>query len=118
MGHTADRSLAGDEDAMPVEDPLYRLCYASTQTAPMSAAELIDLLHFAREHNLANGITGVLLAHGTGDSWPTGGSQLWPLLLLMMFSEGFINGLCISAMAVFFPHWLKTFDERFYLDED
>ena len=46
---------------MPVEDPLYRLCYASTQTAPMSAAELIDLLHFAREQNLANGITGVLL---------------------------------------------------------
>ena len=61
MGHSADRSLLGNEGVMPVEDHLYRLCYASTQTAPMRAAELIELLQTARERNLANGITGVLL---------------------------------------------------------
>lgn len=42
--------------------------------------------------------------------------EVWPLLLLVMFSEGFINGMCVSALAIFYPDWLKTFDERFYLD--
>jgi uncharacterized membrane protein len=40
--------------------------------------------------------------------------SLWPLLLLMMFSEGFINGMCVAALAVFYPQWLKTFDEKLY----
>jgi uncharacterized membrane protein len=44
--------------------------------------------------------------------------QNWPLLFLMMFSEGFINGMCVSALAVFYPHWMKTFDDRFYLDDE
>ena len=61
MGHSADRSLLENEGAMPVEDNLYRLCYASTQTEPMSAAQLIALLHSARDRNRAKGITGVLL---------------------------------------------------------
>ena len=63
-------------------------------------------------------IAGVLLSQGAAQPQPIGGTQLWPLLLLLLFSEGFINGLCISAMAVFFPHWLKTFDEHFYLGPD
>ncbi len=62
-------------------------------------------------------VAGVLLWGGTESPWSADSAQLWPLLLLMMFSEGFINGLCTSAMAVFFPHWLKTFDEGFYLDD-
>ncbi len=61
MGQSADRSLLQNEGTMPVEDHLYRICYASTQKEPMSAAQLIALLHFARERNSANGITGVLL---------------------------------------------------------
>ena len=44
-------------------------------------------------------------------------SEYWPLLLLMMFSEAFINGMCVSALAIFFPDWLKTFDDHFYLDD-
>jgi uncharacterized membrane protein len=44
-------------------------------------------------------------------------SEYWPLLLLMMFSEAFINGMLVSALAIFFPDWLKTFDDHFYLDD-
>ena len=44
-------------------------------------------------------------------------SEFWPLLLLMMCSEGFINGMCVSALAIFLPDWLKTFDDNFYLDD-
>ncbi len=42
--------------------------------------------------------------------------EFWPLVFLLMFSEGFINGMCVSAFAVFYPDWVKTFDDRFYLD--
>jgi uncharacterized membrane protein len=42
--------------------------------------------------------------------------EWWPLIFLVMFSEGFINGMCVSALAVFYPDWVKTFDDRFYLD--
>jgi uncharacterized membrane protein len=44
--------------------------------------------------------------------------QWWPLLFLVMFSEGFINGMCVSALAIFYPDWVKTFDDRFYLGDE
>lgn len=44
-------------------------------------------------------------------------AEWWPLLFLVMFSEGFINGMCVSALAIFHPDWLKTFDDTFYLDD-
>lgn len=43
--------------------------------------------------------------------------KFWPLLFLLMFSEGFINGMCVTALAIFYPDWMKTFDDRFYLDD-
>lgn len=39
-----------------------------------------------------------------------------PMLLLLMFPEGFINGMLITAVAVFKPDWVKTFDDDFYID--
>ena len=39
-----------------------------------------------------------------------------PLIVMLMFPEGFINGTLVTAMTVYFPHWMKTFDEDFYLD--
>lgn len=39
-----------------------------------------------------------------------------PWLLLLAFPEGFINGMIVSAMAVFFPHWLRSLDEYRYID--
>lgn len=41
-------------------------------------------------------------------------TEVWPLLLLMTFSEGFMNGMCIAALAVFYPDAVKTFDDEFY----
>jgi uncharacterized membrane protein len=47
----------------------------------------------------------------------SGAYEWWPLLFLLMFSEAFINGMCVSALAIFYPDWMKTFDDRFYLDD-
>ncbi len=39
----------------------------------------------------------------------------WPAALLLLFPEGFINGMVISALTVFYPDLLKTFDDEHYL---
>lgn len=51
------------------------------------------------------------------ERWVEGALAFWPLIFLVMFSEGFINGMCIAALAVFHPDAVKTFDDRFYLDD-
>ena len=40
-----------------------------------------------------------------------------PLLALVLFPEGFLNGMLVTAFTVFRPDLVKTFDERFYLDD-
>ena len=40
-----------------------------------------------------------------------------PLILLIMFPEAFINGTLVTAMTVFFPDLVKTFDDHHYLDK-
>ena len=50
------------------------------------------------------------------DAYVEAAAEWWPLIFMIMFSEGFLNGMCISALAVFHPDWVKTFDDRFYLD--
>jgi hypothetical protein len=40
---------------------LYHLCYASTQTRPLTEEQLAELLHNARETNARHAITGILL---------------------------------------------------------
>lgn len=37
------------------------------------------------------------------------------LLPLMLFPEGFINGAVMTALAVWQPHWVRTFDDAEYL---
>ncbi|MFK8041499.1 energy-coupling factor ABC transporter permease [Congregibacter sp.] len=44
-------------------------------------------------------------------------AEFWPLVFMLMFSEGFINGMCVSALAIFYPDGMKTFDDKFYLDD-
>ncbi|HEY7773777.1 MAG TPA: hypothetical protein VIC26_11390 [Marinagarivorans sp.] len=39
------------------------------------------------------------------------------LFALLLFPEGFCNGAIVSAVAVFAPHWVKTYDHDFYLKE-
>ncbi len=36
-------------------------------------------------------------------------------ILLAMFPEAFINGALVSSITVFFPEWMKTFDEDYFL---
>lgn len=37
------------------------------------------------------------------------------ILLLMLFPEGFINGAMISVLVVFYPQFVRAYDERLYL---
>ncbi|MEH6575866.1 MAG: energy-coupling factor ABC transporter permease [Amphritea sp.] len=38
-------------------------------------------------------------------------------LPLIMFPEGLLNGIIMTAMMVFYPDWIRTFDARKYIDE-
>jgi uncharacterized membrane protein len=41
----------------------------------------------------------------------------WPLITLMIFPEGFINGMLLTAVCVYHPGIVKTFDDKTYIDE-
>lgn len=41
----------------------------------------------------------------------------WPFLALLMFPEGFINGMVVTSFTVFYPDVVKTFDDDFYLND-
>ncbi len=49
--------------------------------------------------------------------WVTKSLENWPFILLLMFPEGFINGMLVTAFTVFYPDLVKTFDDDFYLNE-
>lgn len=48
-------------------------------------------------------------------SFPAQMSDLAAYLWLVMFPEAFINGLVVTALVVFVPHWLDTFNRTRYL---
>jgi uncharacterized membrane protein len=49
--------------------------------------------------------------------WVADALANWPLITLLLFPEGFINGMVVTTLTVFYPQSLKTFDERHYLDD-
>ena len=49
--------------------------------------------------------------------WLAAALANWPFVLLLMFPEGFINGMLVTAFTVFYPDVVKTFDDDFYLSE-
>ena len=49
-------------------------------------------------------------------AWVHSALDNWPFILLLMFPEGFINGMLVTAFTVFYPDVVKTFDDDFYLD--
>ncbi|MEE4245582.1 MAG: energy-coupling factor ABC transporter permease [Kangiellaceae bacterium] len=51
------------------------------------------------------------LANQTNMDW----QSQW--LLLAMFPEAFINGAIVSSITVFYPEWMKTFDEDYFLSK-
>lgn len=42
----------------------------------------------------------------------------WPLIALIAFPEGFINGMVLSMIVVWYPDTVKTFDSVKYLGDD
>ena len=59
---------------------------------------------------------GLLLLCGQ-QGWANEAVQNWPLILLVLFPEGFINGMTVTTLTVFYPHLVKTFDEKYYLGD-
>ncbi len=47
--------------------------------------------------------------------WITLSLDNWAFILLLMFPEGFINGMLVTAFTVFYPDVVKSFNEDFYL---
>lgn len=39
----------------------------------------------------------------------------WPVVVLLLFPEAFINGMLTSALTLYAPEWMKTYDDSFYL---
>lgn len=50
------------------------------------------------------------------EGWVRSALENWPLITLMLFPEGFINGMVVTTLTVFYPQVMKTFDDRHYLD--
>lgn len=50
--------------------------------------------------------------------WASQALANWPLILLMMFPEGFINGMVVTTLTVFYPGMVKTFDDNYYLGDE
>lgn len=44
------------------------------------------------------------------------GLRNWPFIALIMFPEGFINGTVVTAICVYHPEAVKTFDDKRYID--
>ncbi|CEA03227.1 hypothetical protein BN1049_01044 [Pseudomonas saudimassiliensis] len=58
-----------------------------------------------------------LLAWSGQLSPPSSLVELIGYMIMVMFPEGFINGMGIAAMVVFHPDWVETFDADRYLQE-
>ena len=93
---------------------------------------LVYQLRATRAHNLFIYMLGAGFGGGALSSlavtttavgllWLAGQAQLvtlalqnWPAALLVLFPEGFINGMIITAFTVYYPDLLKTFDDEHY----
>lgn len=60
---------------------------------------------------------GLLLLMANGGQMGTLAGWSPALLPLMMFPEGFVNGALVTMLAVYAPHWMRTFDDRHFLPD-
>lgn len=97
---------------------------------------LVSALHRLKSHNLfiymlgagfGGGMLSVLVTAIAAVSllwligqqgWAEQALANWPLITLVLFPEGFINGMIVTALTVFYPDLVKTFDDVYYLDSD
>jgi uncharacterized membrane protein len=67
---------------------------------------------------LAVALAALLLLWISGlQSLALGALANWPVICLLMFSEGFINGMLVTTLAVFYPELLRTLDDDYYLGQ-
>jgi len=59
--------------------------------------------------------SGGLIIFLSDFNWHSGVALQPEWILLAMFPEAFINGAIVSSITVFFPEWMKTFDEEYFL---
>lgn len=63
-------------------------------------------------------LVGIGLLAWSGNLTPPDSTvELVGYMIMVMFPEGFINGMAIAALVVFHPEWVETFDEDRYLQE-
>lgn len=97
---------------------------------------LVHALHRLKSHNLfiymlgagfgggmlavlASAIVAIFLLSLIGQhGWVEQALANWPLITLVLFPEGFINGMIVTALTVFYPSLVKTFDDAYYLSDD
>lgn len=58
-----------------------------------------------------------LLALGGLISWATVTHEYVMYFPLLLFFEGFINGVLMTGMMVFHPDWIRSFDAQGYIDQ-
>lgn len=58
-----------------------------------------------------------LLALGGLISWSTVTHEYAMYFPLLLFFEGFINGVLMTGMMVFHPDWIRSFDAQGYIDQ-
>ncbi|MCG8316622.1 MAG: energy-coupling factor ABC transporter permease [Pseudomonadales bacterium] len=64
-------------------------------------------------------LLGLVVVLSISEQWRTL-MALWDsglIVVLLSYAEGFLNGLIVTAVTVFFPSIVKTFDEKKYLDQ-
>lgn len=67
---------------------------------------------------LAMAVASLLLFWLIGaQDWLQAALENWPLISLVVFPEGFINGMLITTLTVFYPQVVKTFDDIHYLGD-
>ena len=62
-------------------------------------------------------VAAVLLVLGGMLSWSTIIHEYVNYFPLLLFFEGFINGVLMTGMMVFHPDWIRSFDAQGYIDE-
>lgn len=72
----------------------------------------------------AGGVVAGLVSRGTNaallllsGAWEVGrvGDELGVIVALLTLPEGVINGIIVSVLAVYRPHWIKEFDDSRYI---
>ena len=112
------------------------LAWLFTVLVPATTTRL--LAHLLRRHGLRNlfvymlgagfggGLLSVLVLGALAlptfylmgqEAWVAGALANWMFIVLLMFPEGFINGMLVTAFTVFYPDVVKTFDDAYYLDD-